>query len=111
MTELILHHFDWSPFAEKARLVLGLKDLTWSSVQIPMIMPKPDLMPLTGGYRKTPILQVGADIYCDTRLIACELERRFPRPSLFPGGSMLFPHDLLMNCIERGRNFVLDARA
>ena len=85
MTELILHHFDWSPFAEKARLVLGLKGLSWSSVQIPMIMPKPDLMPLTGGYRKTPTLQVGADIYCDTRLIACELERRFPRPSLFPG--------------------------
>jgi glutathione S-transferase len=84
MTELILHHFDWSPFAEKARLVLGLKDLTWLSVQIPMIMPKPDLMPLTGGYRKTPTLQMGADIYCDTRLIACELERRFPRPSLFP---------------------------
>ncbi len=85
MTDLILHHFDWSPFAEKARLALGLKGLSWSSVQIPMIMPKPDLMPLTGGYRKTPTLQVGADIYCDTRLIACELERRFPTPSLFPG--------------------------
>jgi glutathione S-transferase len=86
MTELILHHFDWSPFAEKARLVLGLKRLAWSSVQIPMIMPKPDLMPLTGGYRKTPTLQVGADVYCDTRLIACELERRFPTPTLFPAG-------------------------
>lgn len=24
---------------------------------------------LTGGYRKTPFLQVGADIYCDTALI------------------------------------------
>ena len=88
MTELILHHFDWSPFAEKARLALGLKGLPWSSVQIPMIMPKPDLMPLTGGYRKTPTLQVGADVYCDTRLIARELERRFPRPSLFPGGQL-----------------------
>ena len=87
MTELILHHFDWSPFAEKARLALGLKGLAWSSVQIPMIMPKPDLMPLTGGYRKTPTLQVGADVYCDTRLIARELERRFPAPSLFPGGN------------------------
>jgi glutathione S-transferase len=52
-----------------------------------MIMPKPDLMPLTGGYRKTPTLQIGADIYCDTRLIARELERRFPKPSLFPHGS------------------------
>ena len=87
MADLILHHFDWSPFAEKARLVFGLKGLAWQSVQIPMIMPRPDLMPLTGGYRKTPTLQIGADIYCDTRLIARELERRFPTPSLFPGGN------------------------
>ena len=87
MTELILHHFDWSPFAEKARLALGFKGLAWRSVQIPMIMPRPDLMPLTGGYRKTPTLQIGADIYCDTRLIARELERRFPEPTLFPAGN------------------------
>jgi glutathione S-transferase len=86
MPELILHHFDWSPFAEKARLALGLKGLAWRSVQIPMILPRPDLMPLTGGYRKTPTLQIGADVYCDTRLIACELERRFPSPTLFPDG-------------------------
>ncbi len=87
MSALILHHFDWSPFAEKARLALGLKRLAWQSVQIPMVMPRPQLMPLTGGYRKTPVLQVGADIYCDTRLIAAELERRFPSPTLFPAGN------------------------
>jgi glutathione S-transferase len=87
MAELILHHFDYSPFAEKARLALGLKGLAWASVQIPMNMPRPDLMPLTGGYRKTPVLQIGADVYCDSRLIARELERRFPEPSLFPRGN------------------------
>lgn len=87
MPNLILHHFDFSPFAEKARLALGFKHLAWSSVQIPMVMPKPALMPLTGGYRKTPVLQIGADIYCDTRLIARELERRFPSPTLFPDGN------------------------
>jgi glutathione S-transferase len=86
MPEPILHHFDLSPFAEKTRLILGLKGLTWQSVQIPMVMPKPDLMPLTGGYRKTPVLQIGADVYCDTNLIARELERRFPQPTLFPSG-------------------------
>jgi glutathione S-transferase len=85
MSELILHHFDLSPFAEKARLMLGLKRLAWRSVEIPMIMPKPDLTALTGGYRKTPVLQIGADVYCDTRLIATELERRYPNPTLFPG--------------------------
>jgi glutathione S-transferase len=83
--ELILHHHDPSPFAEKIRLVFGCKDLSWRSVQLPMVMPRPDLMPLTGGYRKVPVLQLGADVYCDTRLIAIELERRHPSPTLFPG--------------------------
>ena len=82
----ILHHFDLSPFAEKVRIMFGIKGLTWHSVEIPMVMPKPDLTLLTGGYRKTPVLQIGADIYCDTRLIAVELETRYPEPSLFPEG-------------------------
>lgn len=86
MQDLILHHFDLSPFAEKTRLAMGLKGLAWRSVQIPMIMPKPDLIPLTGGYRKTPVLQIGADVYCDTSLIARQLETRFPEPTLFPRG-------------------------
>lgn len=82
MNPLILHHFDASPFAEKIRVALGLKNLPWHSVQIPMVMPKPDLMPLTGGYRKTPVLQIGAEVYCDTSLILEELEVRFPTPPL-----------------------------
>ena len=84
MPDLILHHFDLSPFAEKVRLVLGLKRLKWRSVEIPMVMPKPGLTALTGGYRKTPVLQIGADIYCDTRLIAVTLESLYPSPTLFP---------------------------
>jgi glutathione S-transferase len=87
MSDIILHHFDISPFAEKIRLALGFKDLAWRSVQIPFVMPKPDLTVLTGGYRKTPVMQIGADIYCDTQRIARELERRHPEPSLFPAGS------------------------
>ena len=87
MDELILHHYDMSPFSEKVRLIFGLKGLAWRSVIVPMTLPKPDLMPLTGGFRRTPVLQVGADIYCDTDLIAAELERRFPEPSIFPDRS------------------------
>jgi len=86
MTEPVLHHYPVSPFAEKARLMLGFKRLAWKSVQIPLIMPKPDVVALTGGYRRTPILQVGADIYCDTALIARTLERLAPAPSFFPHG-------------------------
>ncbi|MNZ18289.1 hypothetical protein D3C78_352960 [compost metagenome] len=86
MHELILHHYPTSPFAEKARLMLGFKQLSWRSVMISPVMPKPDLTALTGGYRKTPVLQVGADIYCDTALIARRLEVEKATPALFPEG-------------------------
>jgi glutathione S-transferase len=84
--DYILHQYDSSPFAYKARLCFGFKKLAWRAAEIPMVMPKPLLMPLTGGYRKTPILQIGADIYFDTALIAAELERRNPSPSFYPAG-------------------------
>jgi glutathione S-transferase len=83
---LILHHFEASPFSEKIRVALGFKKLAWRSVVTSRIMPRPDLMPLTGGYRRTPTLQIGADIYCDTQIILRELETRFPQPTLFPAG-------------------------
>jgi len=86
MHELILHHYPTSPFAEKARLMLGFKQLSWRSVMIPPVMPKPDLTALTGGYRRTPVLQVGADIYCDTALIARRLNAEKATPALFPEG-------------------------
>lgn len=84
MSDLILHHYPTSPFAEKIRLIFGYKQLAWKSVFIPMIMPKPDLTALTGGYRKTPVLQVGADIYCDTALICDVLEHIGPKPTIYP---------------------------
>jgi len=86
MTEPTLHHYPASPFAEKIRLMLGFKGLAWKSVTIPAIMPKPDVVALTGGYRRTPLLQLGADIYCDTALIARALEHFAPSPTLFPYG-------------------------
>jgi glutathione S-transferase len=87
--ELILHHYPVSPFAEKIRAILGYKNLAWRSVEIPMVLPKPDVVALTGGYRRTPLLQVGADIYCDTALIARMLERIAPAPSIYPEGDTL----------------------
>jgi glutathione S-transferase len=84
MSEIVLHHYPTSPYAEKVRLMLGYKQLPWKSVHIPMIMPKPDVLALTGGYRRTPVLQIGADIYCDTALIADVLEHIQPAPSLYP---------------------------
>ena len=83
--EIILHHYDASPFSEKARLMLGLKSLAWRSVVTPNMAPKPDLVPLTGGYRRAPVMQVGADVFCDSQLILAEIERRVPSPAVARG--------------------------
>lgn len=93
---IILHHFEQSPFSEKIRIIFGFKQLAWRSVLISRIMPRPDLMPLTGGYRRTPTMQIGADIYCDTQIIIRELEARFPTPTLFPAGHAGLPWALGM---------------
>lgn len=84
MPDLILHNYSRSPFSEKVRLLLGHKKLAWKSVSIPAIMPKPDLQALTGGYRRTPVLQIGSDVYCDTALIADVLEHIAPMPTAYP---------------------------
>ena len=94
MTNLILHHYDMSPFAEKIRLALGVKGLAWQSVQTPMVLPKPDHFELTGGYRRVPVLQIGADLYCDTHLIIRVLDRLYPAPPLSPPGQETIEHSV-----------------
>lgn len=84
MSDIILHHYPTSPFSEKVRLVLGYKKLPWKSVIVPSIMPKPDVQALTGGYRKTPFLQIGSDVYCDSALMCDVLEHIQPEPTLYP---------------------------
>ncbi len=91
MSEIILHHYPQSPVAEKVRVGLGMKGLSWRSVEIPRIPPKPDLMPLTGGFRRTPVMQIGADIYCDSQCILREIDKRHPEPTFFPGGGYGMP--------------------
>jgi glutathione S-transferase len=84
MTDIILHHYGLSPFSEKMRQIFAYKGIAWYGVDQPIVAPKPDLTPLTGGYRRIPVMQIGADIYCDTSLMAREVERRFPIPSCLP---------------------------
>lgn len=87
MTDIVLHQYADSPFSEKIRLLLGYKHATWRRVEIPVIMPRPDLMPLTGGYRRTPVMQLGADIYCDSALIARVIDHLLPENSIYPAGN------------------------
>lgn len=85
MTEtLILHHYDASPYAEKIRLMFGLKGMRWQSVLSPPQPPRPNVDPLSGGYRRIPIGQIGADVFCDTFVIAQEVARLADSPELDP---------------------------
>ena len=87
MTDLILHHYAGSPFSEKVRLILGFKRIAWRSVTVPTILPKPDVVALTGGYRRTPFMQIGADIYCDTALMCRVIDALQPEPPLYPAAT------------------------
>ena len=73
MSELILHHYPMSPFSEKIRVMLGYSGLNWQSVLTREMPPRPLLAVLAGGYRKIPVAQIGADIFCDSRTIAAEI--------------------------------------
>ena len=77
-TPIILHQYDISPFSQKAQKMLALKGLSWTSVEMPMIAPKPDVEALTGGYRGTPVLQMGADVFVDNWMIARALDDAAP---------------------------------
>ncbi|MFU8814894.1 MAG: glutathione S-transferase family protein [Pseudomonadales bacterium] len=84
--DIYLHHYPASLFSEKVRLLLGYLGLTWNSVVIPSIMPRPLLMPLSGGYRRTPVLQIGANVYCDTKIISRALARHCGNGELYSHG-------------------------
>jgi glutathione S-transferase len=79
----ILYEYAASPFAELVRVAFGVKGLAWQGLTVPNIMPKPDQVALTGAYSRTPVVQIGADIYCDTGTILPALEA-LPGPSLYP---------------------------
>lgn len=89
MTELILHNYPESIFSEKIRALLNARQLPWRSVPVSMIMPRPDTIALTGGYRRIPVLQIGADVYCDTALIANYLEDKGSGATLYPANVRL----------------------
>lgn len=83
MAEILYHHYPQSPVAEKIRVAFGIKGISWCSILIPRLPPKPDLTALTGGYRRTPVMQIGADIFCDSQCILRELDKRVAEKPLY----------------------------
>lgn len=82
MADFILHHYPLSPFSEKIRVMLGYAGLNWQSCITREMPPRPLLARLAGGYRKIPVAQIGADIFCDTHIIATEIAALGNKPEL-----------------------------
>lgn len=95
MSDFILHHYAMSPFSEKIRLMLGYAGIDWLSVRVREMPRRRLLEPLAGKYRKVPVAQVGADVFCDTRTISSEIARLSGKPEL-----------ALENCSEDIQQFV-----
>lgn len=81
---MILYHYALSPFSSKVRAMLGYSGLAWDSVVVRSLPPRPEIHDLVGGYRKIPVAQIGADLFCDSRIIAAEIARLAGRPLLDP---------------------------
>jgi glutathione S-transferase len=94
MQDFIIHHYPQSPVSEKIRIAMGLKNIAWRSVEQNRLPDRPELLAMTGGYRRLPVLQIGADIYCDSQVIFREIERRVPEPTLFPNKEYGLPFAL-----------------
>lgn len=86
---VVLFGYESSTFTLKARLALKLKQIPYTFVGVPSMMPRPllkDNFNLT--YRKIPVLAIGKELYCDTSIMLEALEHFFPESegyqSLYP---------------------------
>jgi glutathione S-transferase len=89
VSDIILHHYELSPFARKVRAVFGYKAIAWQSCLQPRVPPRPELSIMTGAFRRIPVMQIGADLFCDSNLALRVLEQLHPSPAIRPASDML----------------------
>ncbi|KAL8631956.1 hypothetical protein Q9189_002332 [Teloschistes chrysophthalmus] len=61
---------------------LTLRGIEYAQCMQPPALPREDINALGVKYRRIPIMSIGRDVYCDTRLILQKLEERFPTGAL-----------------------------
>lgn len=86
---VVLFGYESSTFTLKVRLALKIKQIPYTFITVPSMMPRPILKDSFGlTYRKIPVLAIGREIYCDTSIICEALEHFFPESegyqSLYP---------------------------
>lgn len=81
--QIILHRAFGSVYAQKTMCVLGYAGANWHSVMTSEGLPRPVLETLVGSFaRRPPVLQIGADLYCDTDMIMMALSKQLNQPDL-----------------------------
>lgn len=78
-----LHQFRHSAFCEKVRLILAVKGLPYSTVEVTPGFGQIALFRLSG-QRQVPVLEDGATVIADSTAIALHLEAQHPQPPLLP---------------------------
>ncbi|KAG5305093.1 glutathione S-transferase (GST) family protein, conidia-enriched transcript [Histoplasma capsulatum var. duboisii H88] len=91
----VVFHYEISPYGRRVTWYLALRGIEYDQCLQPIIMPRPDLHALGVQYRRVPVMCVGKDIYCDSRLILRKLEE------LYPEGERLGAADPDGQAIER----------
>lgn len=80
--DIVLFHYPFSPFARRVIWYLTLRGIDYAQCMQPPYLPREDINALGVKYRRIPIMTIGRDVYCDTRLILSKLESRFPNGAL-----------------------------
>lgn len=80
--DIVLFHYQFSPFAKRVVWYLTLRGIEYAQCLQPVYLPREDINALGVKYRRIPIMSIGRDIYCDTRLILQKLEEKFPNGTL-----------------------------
>ena len=80
--DIILYHYTFSPYARRITWYLALRGIDYAQCLQPPVIPRPDVNALGINYRRIPLMSIGRDVYCDTRIILQKLEQRFPDGAL-----------------------------
>ncbi len=82
MSKITVHQLEISPFCDKVRRLLHLKELPFEVVNVPMAqLAKVKRMSPMG---KLPVVEIDGEVIADSSDICRALEQRYPTPPLFP---------------------------
>lgn len=80
--EIILFTYDISVYGRKLDWYLTFRGLKYARCIVRNRMPREQLEELGINYRRIPLMAIGKDVYCDSRLMFEKLEQLFPENRL-----------------------------